>query len=59
MRRGGADPESPVGNGIDHRQDACPHRHGQRRPRDGVIGLIDQMLMGGAMVEFVPFKAAR
>ncbi len=26
---------------------------------DGVIGLIDQLLMGSAMVEFVPVKAGR
>ncbi len=26
---------------------------------DGVIGLIDLMLMGGAMVEFVPVTAVR
>ncbi len=26
---------------------------------DGVIGLIDQLLMGRSMVEFVPFKAVR
>jgi len=26
---------------------------------DGVIGLIDQLLMGSAMVEFVPVTAVR
>ena len=26
---------------------------------DGVIGLIDQLLLGSAMVEFVPVKAGR
>ncbi len=26
---------------------------------DGVIGLIDRLLLGSAMVEFVPFKAVR
>ncbi len=26
---------------------------------DGVIGLIDRLLMGSAMVEFVPVKALR
>ncbi len=26
---------------------------------DGVIGLIDRLLLGSAMVEFVPFMAMR